>query len=146
MKRYTINLSRARASARKDRARKAVTILREELERKEGEVVLSREVNQEIWKDGAGKPPAKISVRIEEEDGEKKVYPAEEKERKAESSGTSESSSEQEDDYSEVVSGTIGDAKEAINEMDDPDYDALLEAEKENKDRKTLKDWFRAQK
>lgn len=139
MKRYTINLSRARASARKDRARKAVKILQEELERKEGEVTLSREVNQEIWENGAAKPPAKISVSIEEENGEKIAYPVENKD----TTSTSQSSSST--NYSEIVSGTIDDAKDEISELDNPDYEALLEAEKEGKDRKTLKDWIQAQ-
>jgi ribosomal protein L31E len=141
MKRYTVNLGRARATARKDRARKAVKILKEELERKEGsEVVLSREINQEIWENGASKPPVKISVKIEEVDGKKKAYPVEEQERdrKAENSSGI--------DYEEIVSGNVSDTKEAIDELDDPDYGALLEAEENGKDRKTLKDWIQAQK
>jgi ribosomal protein L31E len=141
MKRYTVNLGRARATGRKDRARKAVKILKEELERKEGsEVVLSREINQKIWKDGASKPPVKISVKIEEVSGKKKVYPVEEKERESKSVESSE-----EDDYTEIVSGTVSETKKTINDLDDPDYDALLEAEENGKDRKTLKDWIQAQ-
>jgi len=141
MKRYTVNLGRARATARKDRARKAVKILKEELERKEGsEVVLSRAINQKIWEDGASKPPVKISVKIEEADGNKKAYPVEEKER---NTGTEKSS---EDNYGGIVSGTVSDTKEAIKELEDPNYDALLEAEENGKDRKTLKDWIQAQK
>jgi ribosomal protein L31E len=141
MKRYTVNLGRARATARKDRARKAVKILKEELERKEGrEVVLSRDINQEIWEDGASKPPVKISVKIEEIDGKKKAYPVEEQGRirKAENSS--------EKDYEEIVSETVSDTKEAISELEDPDYDALVKAEENGKDRKTLKDWIQAQK
>ena len=50
--------------------------------------------------------------------------------------------SESEADLSEVVSGTIGDAKDQIKDMEDPDYEALLEAEESNKNRKTLTEWL----
>jgi len=49
-------------------------------------------------------------------------------------------------DYEEIVSGTIGEAKESLNGMEDPDYEKALEAEKNNKDRKTMKEWLENQK
>jgi len=49
------------------------------------------------------------------------------------------------EDLEEIVSGTISDAKDMIKEMEEPDYEALLEAEEENKDRKTFKDWIETQ-
>ena len=45
-------------------------------------------------------------------------------------------------DYQEVVSGTIDDAKEQLLEMENPDYEAALKAEKNNKDRTTFIDWL----
>ncbi|MFB6203888.1 MAG: hypothetical protein ABEK01_05350 [Candidatus Nanohaloarchaea archaeon] len=48
-------------------------------------------------------------------------------------------------EYRDVVSGTITEAKDQLGEMDEPDYRAALEAEKENKDRKTLKEWLENQ-
>jgi|GEM_PF-3866754 hypothetical protein len=48
-------------------------------------------------------------------------------------------------DYEAVVDGTITDAKEQLGEMEDVDYDELLEAEKEGKDRKTFKQWIESQ-
>ncbi|MFB6241915.1 MAG: 30S ribosomal protein S3 [Candidatus Nanosalina sp.] len=45
-------------------------------------------------------------------------------------------------EYEEIVSGTISDAKEAIEEMDDPDYGAILQEEKAGKDRTTFTDWL----
>ena len=48
-------------------------------------------------------------------------------------------------EYEEIVSGTITDAKNALNEMDDPDYEAALQAEKDNKNRATLIDWLESQ-
>ncbi|MFB6166848.1 MAG: hypothetical protein ABEJ62_01140, partial [Candidatus Nanohaloarchaea archaeon] len=45
-------------------------------------------------------------------------------------------------DYEEIVSGTISDAKDQLQELENPDWDAALEAEKDNKDRKTFKEWL----
>lgn len=55
-------------------------------------------------------------------------------------------SSEEDSDYEEIVSGTISDAKDMIGELEDPDFDALLEAEESNKNRKTFVDWLESQK
>ncbi len=41
--------------------------------------------------------------------------------------------------YEDVLGGSISDAKERIEEMDDPDFELLLEIEQENKDRKGMK-------
>jgi small subunit ribosomal protein S3 len=51
-----------------------------------------------------------------------------------------------EEEIEEIVSGTISDAKDRIDEMDSPDFEALLNAEEENKDRKTFKEWLERQK
>lgn len=53
-----------------------------------------------------------------------------------------ETSSAATEEYEEIVSGTITEAKEQLEEMDDPDYGEALEAEKQNKDRKTLVEWL----
>ncbi|MFB6174514.1 MAG: hypothetical protein ABEJ87_00885 [Candidatus Nanohalobium sp.] len=49
------------------------------------------------------------------------------------------------EEYADIVSGTITEAKEALNDMDEPDFKAALNAEKNNKDRKTLKEWLNNQ-
>jgi large subunit ribosomal protein L24 len=49
-------------------------------------------------------------------------------------------------DSSDVVSGTISEAKDQISEMESPDFDALIEAEKSNKDRKTMLEYLENQK
>ena len=46
------------------------------------------------------------------------------------------------EEYVEAVSGTITEAKEAIEEMEDPDLEKALQAEKQNKSRKTLVEWI----
>ncbi len=45
-------------------------------------------------------------------------------------------------DYEDVLEGTVDEVKNAIKELEDPDYEALLEAEKEGKDRKTVKEFI----
>jgi small subunit ribosomal protein S3 len=50
-----------------------------------------------------------------------------------------------EEEIEEIVSGTISDAKDAINDLDNPDYEAILQAEEQDKDRKTFKDWLETQ-
>lgn len=56
-----------------------------------------------------------------------------------------EESSDDSSEYAEIVSGTITDAKDALNEMDEPDFEAALEAEKADKNRTTLIDWLENQ-
>lgn len=48
-------------------------------------------------------------------------------------------------EYEEIVSGTITEAKSQLDEMEEPDYKAALEAEKDNKNRTTLTDWLKNQ-
>lgn len=76
-----------------------------------------------------------------EEEVEEAVEEQEESEEEAE---TEEETSES--DYDEIVSGTISDAKDQISELENPDYDALIEAEEANKDRKTMKEYLENQK
>ncbi|MFB6292408.1 MAG: 50S ribosomal protein L24 [Candidatus Nanohaloarchaea archaeon] len=45
-------------------------------------------------------------------------------------------------DYGEIVSGTISDAKDTLEEMENVDYKAALKAEKDNKNRTTFIDWL----
>lgn len=44
--------------------------------------------------------------------------------------------------YNEVLSGTVQEVKDAVREMANPDYEAILEAEKRGKDRKTVKEFL----
>lgn len=154
---YTINLSRARMAGRNKRAKKAMSILKEELERREGEVSISSDVNAEIWSRGARKPPAKIRVDIVETgDGKRAVLPGQEveepeqeeveetEEEPEEETGDEEAETEDESevDYDEILSGTVKEAKQHIRDLENPDHEALLEAEKNGKDRKTLKEFL----
>lgn len=48
-------------------------------------------------------------------------------------------------DYEEIVSGTISDAKEQLQELKNADYDAALQAEKDGKNRTTFVEWLESQ-
>lgn len=52
---------------------------------------------------------------------------------------------EEEHDYTELVDNTISDAKELLNDVENPDYDAALQAEKNGENRSTFIDWLEAQ-
>jgi len=45
-------------------------------------------------------------------------------------------------DFDDILEGTVDEAKDAIRDLDSPDYEGLLEAEKEGKDRKTVKEFL----
>ena len=49
------------------------------------------------------------------------------------------------EDYREAVSGTITEAKDALQDMEDVDWNAAIEAEERNKNRKTLIEWLEGQ-
>ena len=87
--------------------------------------------------------------QFEDEETEEKIEEAVEEQKEKEEEAEEEEANEEttaEVDYDEVVSGTISDSKDKIKEIENPDFDALIEAEKDNKDRKTLKEYLENQK
>lgn len=78
------------------------------------------------------------SEEVEEEEDESKA----DEEPPIEDSEESDESEGDEAEYEEIVSGTISDAKNAIEDLDNPDYEALLEAEENDKNRTTFTDWL----
>lgn len=149
---YTINLSRARSKGRNKRAKKAASLLREELERQEGEEIsVSNEVNRKIWSRGASKPPRKIDVEIvEADDGLWAVLSDKSQKQLSDTSeDESEEDSDEEDyteaDYEEALDGTVSEAQEAIEDFEDPDYDKLIQLEEDGKNRKTILDFLESQ-
>lgn len=137
----TVNLSKVKASPRQKRSKKAVSLLRESFSE---DVKISSELNEKIWSKGMQNPPTKITV--ENEDGT--LYPTKISSETHSQEETEQPESEESDstDYEEVVSGTIDEAKDMTQKMEEPDYEALIDAEESNKDRKTLKEWFESQK
>jgi hypothetical protein len=52
---------------------------------------------------------------------------------------------EDDTDFEDILEGTVDEAKESIRNLENPDYEGLLEAEESGKDRKTLKDFIESQ-
>jgi hypothetical protein len=77
------------------------------------------------------------SEETEEQDEEETEEPEEE-----DSEETDKPEEDEEEDYEEILAGTVGEAKDGIDELNNPDYEKLLELEKEGKDRKTLKQFL----
>ena len=79
---------------------------------------------------------------LEEDSTTEQTQPGQqETEEQGEDSGDEEGSSN-EVDYDDLVSGTISEAKDGLEALDDPDYGAALEAEQSNKDRVTFVEWL----
>ncbi len=92
---------------------------------------------------GYGSNKSRVSLKVYEEfeyDEELERNPEEEQ-----SPEQQEETTEATAEYEEIVSGTITDAKDALKDMDEPDYEAALTAEKDNKNRTTLVDWLEGQ-
>ncbi|WP_414837249.1 hypothetical protein ACK3SF_03195 [Candidatus Nanosalina sp. VS9-1] len=45
-------------------------------------------------------------------------------------------------DFKDILEGTVDEVKDRIRDLDTPDYEGLLDAEKEGKDRKTVKEFL----
>ncbi|PSH01449.1 MAG: 50S ribosomal protein L10 [Nanohaloarchaea archaeon QH_8_44_6] len=78
----------------------------------------------------------------DKEDGEAE---AEDETESEEKETEEESQEDSEVDYSEIVDQSISDAKEEIGELQEPDFDAIIEAEEDNKERKTFLEWLENQ-
>ncbi len=77
---------------------------------------------------------------LEEDEEESEQEETEEKEETAESE--EEQTEETTTDYEEIVSNTISDAKEQLKDIENVDWKKVIEAEKNNKNRKTFKQWL----
>lgn len=86
-------------------------------------------------------------VEIEDEEESEKEDESDEEAEETEEEQESDDSADEADsntsiDYEEIVSGTIGDAKDQLQEVSNPDWEAALEAEKDDKNRVTFTDWL----
>ncbi|MFO7793449.1 MAG: hypothetical protein R6V35_00540 [Candidatus Nanohaloarchaea archaeon] len=148
--RKTVNISKAKTASRQSRAKKAVSVLKSHFEE---DVKVSPELNEQIWSKGIENPPSKVTVSLE--DGT--LYPAESFESETQEveeeteepdqteEAEDESSESVDEDYSEVVDGTMDEVKDRVGELEDPDFEALIEAEEADRDRKTMKEWLENQ-
>jgi large subunit ribosomal protein L31e len=67
---YTIPLRAVKKAPRWKRSNRAITLIREFLERhtKSDYIVLDRTINEKVWARGSQKPPSKIRVKVTEEE------------------------------------------------------------------------------
>jgi large subunit ribosomal protein L31e len=67
---YTIPLRAVKKAPRWKRSNRAITLIREFLERhtKSDYIVLDSRINEQVWARGSQKPPSKIRVKVTEEE------------------------------------------------------------------------------
>ncbi|QGA80973.1 50S ribosomal protein L24 [Candidatus Nanohalobium constans] len=124
-----------------------------QVDEEEVEEVLSQEEENEMMQQmqGGGQQPDMSDMDIDEEDMEEIKEKAKEAQQEDKSSqeGSSESEPSEESSetgHDELVDGTMDEVKDSISEMENPDFDALIEAEKAGKDRKTMIEYLENQK
>jgi large subunit ribosomal protein L24 len=115
----------------------------EEVDEDEIEEV-KEEIEEEIDEEEIADNAEPEEEPAEEEPAEEE--PAEEDKESEEEEEVEEAEDSRAGDYEDIVSGTISDAKEQISELGSPDFDELIEAEKANKDRKTMIKYLENQK
>jgi large subunit ribosomal protein L31e len=75
---YTVNLREAWKAPRKRRTPRAIRVLREFVKRnmKVESVIISNEINEEVWEQSTEKPPHKLKIRaVKDKEGNVIVYP-----------------------------------------------------------------------
>jgi large subunit ribosomal protein L31e len=75
---YTVNLREAWKAPRKRRTPRAIRVLREFVKRnmKVESVIISNEINEEVWERSTEKPPHKLKIRaVKDKEGNVIVYP-----------------------------------------------------------------------
>jgi len=77
-KAYTVNLREARKAPLKHRAPRAITELRNFVKRhmKVESVIMSNEINEQVWSRSIEKPPRKLKIRaVKDKEGNVIIYP-----------------------------------------------------------------------
>ncbi len=98
------------------------------------------EVRDAFERKESGEPLTDDAEGEEKEEAEETEETGEDEEDAGEAEESEDSSTEL--DYEEIVSGTISDAKDRLEEVENPDWEAALGAEKDNKNRTTFIDWL----
>lgn len=122
-----------------------------QVDEEELEVLEEEEENEMMQRMQGGGEEVEDAVEELDEEDEEETSPEEATEEEPEAEEeTEEDETETEEpasaDYDEIVGGTISDAKDQISEIENPDWDALIEAEESNKARKTMIEYLENQK
>ncbi|MFB6190089.1 MAG: hypothetical protein ABEJ91_00780, partial [Candidatus Nanohaloarchaea archaeon] len=84
----------------------------------------------------------KVSEEAEKDEASESESGIDEEEAEPDAEEAEEEEMEDDVDYDDIVSGTISDAKDELDDLENPDWGAALEAEKDNKNRTTFIDWL----
>jgi len=107
------------------------------------EIGENEEESEEAEKSEEGSEKKKIKVEKEEpEEKSGKEKQSESEEVEEGKTEESESEEKEEADYEDIVKNSISDVKSDLEGLNEVDYEKLLEAEENNKDRKTFKNWI----
>ncbi|MFB6180864.1 MAG: 30S ribosomal protein S3 [Candidatus Nanohalobium sp.] len=117
-----------------------------------GSAEISKDEVRDAFEEMDEEPAQGVEEELEE--AEEKIEEAEEEiddeEVEEELEEAEEAVEEAEEDFEssheDIVQGTISEAKEKVGEIEDPDFGALLQAEKAGKNRKTFIEWLERQK
>lgn len=115
------------------------------IEKYEVDNVESIKVDEEELEEALEEEEENEMMQRMQQGGDQSEETEEEPEEEVEESDEETDETETETDYNEIVSGTISDAKDALESTDNPDYEAALEAEKTNKNRTTLVEYLENQ-
>ncbi len=161
----TITLQKARAASRKNKAKKAVKEIKQQVKKHTDykDVRVSNGLNETIWSEGAANPPRTVEVQLIDLEDHVLVETAdfeEEVEEKVESQETEEVEDIEEEKEVEDVKesqgdipeevrevledGTISEGKEAVQSMNKADFEELLNFEERNQNRKGMKKFLRS--
>lgn len=160
---YTVNLNKAKMASRNKRAGRAINILKEFIEKHVGsDFKISKNINEEIWKRGANKPPKSITVEVTER-GEDFYWidlpgmaqeDVKEVEEEAEQEVSEEEKEEQEQEEEDkkvdlpeevkeaLKDGTIGDGKDALKKLNKSEFEKALDFEEKHQNRKGMKQFI----
>ncbi len=102
------------------------------------------EMMQQMQKgeDRTGDEEEETEEESDDEEGAEEVEGTEDEDLSTEEADEEEDAGTGDTDYSELVSGTVGESKDALEAAENVDWDAALEAEKDGKNRKTLIEWI----
>ncbi|MDY6789249.1 MAG: 50S ribosomal protein L31e [Candidatus Nanohaloarchaea archaeon] len=165
----TISLNKVRSASRKNKAKKAVNEIKQQIAKytEYSDIRISNNLNERIWDRGAAKPPRKLDVQLIDLEDHVLVDVADKKQKGLEESEAvseepedteveenleeepEESTEEVEENIPEEVrevleEGTISEAKEAVKSMNKADFEGLLEFEEKNQNRKGMKKFLRS--
>jgi hypothetical protein len=98
------------------------------------------------WKMQRSERQQKEATGLQEQLQNAQSMRKEEKESQRQQGGQQQRQGQVQQDYSQVLEGTVDEAKDTVRQMENPNLDALIAAEQRDKNRKTLLEWLERRK